>query len=145
MLTILLARQTRHKVDAKLLKAAARLVTTSAGITRGEISLAVVDHATMHDLNRKYLAHDYPTDVQSFVLEQGDGELDGEIVVSADYAIREAPKYGWTLREELVLYVIHGALHLVGYDDSTPEAKAQMQERETHFLRELGIERSSSS
>lgn len=144
MLSIPVAnQQQRHAIETDLLSRAARVVAEGNGFAEGEISIAVVDDATMHELNRRYLDHDYPTDVLSFVLEQADRMLEGEIIVSADYAAREAPKYGWTLREELVLYVIHGALHLVGYDDTTPEAKAAMQEQETLFLRQLAIERGS--
>jgi probable rRNA maturation factor len=134
--------QTRHAIETALLSRAARTVAEEYGFQEGEISIAVVDDATMHALNRRYLDHDYPTDVLSFLLEQEGERLEGEIIVSADYASREAPKYGWTLREELALYVVHGALHLVGYDDTTPEAKAIMQEQETVFLRKLAIERS---
>src|SRR5436190_952467 len=113
MLSIPLANnQTRHPVAEKTLVQAVRNVLESRGIVQGEISLAVVDNAVMHELNRRYLQHDYPTDVLSFVLEQSPNALEGEIIVSADYAAQEAPKYGWTIREELVLYVIHGALHL---------------------------------
>lgn len=144
MLSIPVANnQFRHPLDAALLAQGARLVATDAGVVRGEISIAVVDDTTMHELNLRYLQHDFPTDVLSFVLEQTSDELDGEIIVSADYAAREAPQYGWTLREELLLYVIHGALHLVGHDDTTSAAKTAMQDRETHYLRRLGIERTS--
>lgn len=142
MLSIALANnQTRHPVPETLLVQAVRSVLESRGVVQGDISLAVVDNALMHELNRRYLEHDYPTDVLSFVLEEGPDGLEGEIIVSADYAAGEAPKYGWTLREELALYVIHGALHLVGYDDTTPEAKAAMQEQETLHLGQLGIVR----
>ncbi len=58
----------------------------------------------------------------SFVLEQGEGFLDGEVVVSAETAQRAAPRFGWSAAEELLLYVIHGTLHLAGYDDATPGA-----------------------
>lgn len=136
--------QPRHAVESELLSRAALLVAHDHGFQEGEISIAVVDDAAMHQLNRRYLDHDYPTDVLSFVLEQEGERLEGEIIVSADYAAREAPRYGWTLREELALYVVHGALHLVGYDDTTPEAKAVMQQQETLFLRKLAIERSTA-
>ena len=55
----------------------------------------------------------------SFVLEQGDG-LEGEVVVGAETALRAAPQFGWSPHDELLLYVIHGTLHLVGHDDATP-------------------------
>jgi len=130
--------QEAHPVDKKQLAAAARRVVNDAGFSRGEISIAVVDDSRMHELNRQYLQHDYPTDVLSFVLEQGDDSLEGEIIVSADYAFREAARFGWETQDELLLYVIHGSLHLVGYDDQYPEAKREMRQQERHFLALFG-------
>jgi probable rRNA maturation factor len=127
-----------HPVDAKQLKAAVRKVLAEAGFERGEISIAVVDDQRMHELNRQYLQHDYPTDVLSFVLEEDDDSLEGEIIVSADYASREAARFGWETKDELLLYVIHGSLHLVGYDDQTPEAKREMRQAEQRFLALFG-------
>src|SRR5205085_4358696 len=66
------------------LKKGVRTVLKDAGIEDGEISIAIVDDAEIHALNRKYLDHDYPTDVLSFVLEEEDGRLDGEIIASSD-------------------------------------------------------------
>ena len=122
-----------HKIDRARLKKAVRLVLTDAGIESAEISIAVVNDERMHELNRQYLQHDYPTDVLSFVLDHDADEksLDGEIIVSSDYAAREAVRYGWTTDDELLLYVIHGCLHLIGHDDQTPEGKQAMREAES--------------
>ena len=54
----------------------------------------------------------------SFPLEAAGGCLEGEVVVGAEVARREARRYGWTPHDELLLYVVHGLLHLVGYDDA---------------------------
>lgn len=132
--------QSTHTLDLRRLKRAVRQVLAEAGITSGEISIGIVTDARMHELNRQYLQHDYPTDVLSFVLEQGDdGSLDGEIIVSADYAAREADRFGWTTDDELLLYVVHGSLHLVGHDDHTTEGRAAMREAETRCLAEFGL------
>ena len=93
----------------------------------------------MHALNRKYLDHDYPTDVLSFVLEEDGGRLDGEIIASSDYATREAEIYKWTAEDEILLYVIHGSLHLVGYDDLDPASKQKMREAERYYLAPFGL------
>lgn len=121
------------------LKKAVRAVLKDANIDEGEFSIAVVNDAEMQMLNRKYLDHDYPTDVLSFVLEEDDGRLDGEIIVSGDYAAKEAVRYGWTADDELLLYVIHGTLHLVGHDDQEPKAKQEMRSRERHYLSQFGL------
>lgn len=131
--------QEAHAVDEASLVAAIRQVLVPAGYTSGEISIAVVNDTRMHELNRQYLEHDYPTDVLSFVLDEQEGSLEGEIIVSADYAAREAERFQWSVQDELLLYVIHGALHLIGYDDQTPAAKQQMRAQEKLHLAAFGL------
>src|SRR5687767_9801509 len=133
--------QKTHAFDRTRLKKAVRLILDDAGIERGEISIAIVDDSRIHALNRQYLQHDYPTDVLSFVLEHDkeSKSLDGEIIVSADYAAREAPRYGWNADDELLLYVIHGCLHLVGHDDQTPDGQAAMRAAEAKHLAQFGL------
>jgi len=141
-LTIEIAdEQSAHQFVHARLKRAVRSVLHAAGIRSAEISIAIVDDPRMHALNRQYLDHDYPTDVLSFVLEHDEtaGSLEGEIIVSADYAAREATRYGWTTDDELLLYVIHGCLHLVGHDDQTPEGQAAMREAEAKHLAFFGL------
>ena len=128
--------------DHNRLKQAIRSIVSDAGFHSGEISVAIVNDERMHELNRHYLQHDYPTDVLSFVLTRDDdaGSLEGEIIVSAEYAAREAQQYVWQPADELLLYVIHGALHLVGYDDQSPEGRAAMRAAETNYLAQFGLE-----
>ncbi len=95
--------------------------------------------ATIHELNRRFLKHDEPTDVISFVLDQADGIVDGQIVVSADTAAASAKRFGWTAADELLLYAIHGTLHLVGYDDRTARAQQAMRRRERRYLGQFGL------
>ena len=141
-LTIEIAdEQCAHGINHARLKQGVRSVLQGAGIGSAEISIAIVDDNRMHALNREYLAHDYPTDVLSFVLDRDEaaGMLDGEIITSADYAAREAARYGWTTGDELLLYVIHGCLHLVGHDDQTAEGQAAMRAAEARVLAEFGL------
>lgn len=133
-------RQSQHAIDSQRLVAAARLILQEEGIRRGTLSIAVVDDPTIHDLNRQYLQHDYPTDVLSFVLEQRAGFLEGEVVVSADTAATRCEAYGWSLDDELLLYVVHGTLHLAGYDDGTPPERQAMRQREEHYLARFGLD-----
>jgi probable rRNA maturation factor len=131
-----------QRIDCARLKKAARMVLESAGVASGELSIAIISDAQMQDLNRRYLQHDYPTDVLSFVLEHDPaaGSLEGQVIVSSDYAAREAGRYGWTADDELLLYVIHGCLHLVGHDDTTPEAQVAMRAAEARYLASFGLE-----
>jgi probable rRNA maturation factor len=109
------------------------------GIKKGRVSVAVVDDTLMGRLNQQFLNHEGPTDVLSFPLEQSEGWLEGEIVVSADTARRVAPKMGWTAAEELLLYVVHGVLHLAGHDDATEKQRTQMRQCEQKVLGRFGI------
>lgn len=134
-------RQHHHALDPARFVQAARKVLEEAGIRRGSLSLAVVDDAEMHRLNRLHLEHDYPTDVLSFLLENpSEEELEGEVIVSADTADREARLYGWSLTDELLLYVIHGCLHLVGHDDHADEDREQMRLAEKQVLECFGLQ-----
>jgi probable rRNA maturation factor len=133
--------QEAHVVAYDRLITAVKQILGDAGYTAGEVSIAIVDDDAMHKLNRQYLQHDYPTDVLSFVLEEDETRLIGQLIVSADYAAREAPTFGWTTDDELLLYAIHGALHLVGYDDLEPDLKAEMREQETAYLAHFGLTR----
>jgi probable rRNA maturation factor len=132
-------QQETLEFDRGRLRRAAEAILRDAGVDAPQLSIAIVDDATIHDLNRRYLDHDYPTDVLSFLLERRGKRLDGEVVVSAETAAREAAEYGWTAEDELLLYVIHGTLHLVGHDDDTDEASAAMRREERRYLAMFGL------
>ncbi|HWA98836.1 MAG TPA: rRNA maturation RNase YbeY [Pirellulales bacterium] len=126
-------------VDLQRLRAGVEWVLRDAGIARATVSVAIVDDATIHELNVRYLAHDWPTDVLSFLLESGEDSLEGEIVVSTDTATSMARELGRSPADELLLYVVHGALHLVGYDDQDDASRADMRAREASILARLGV------
>jgi probable rRNA maturation factor len=105
-----------------------------------EISLAFVDNPTIHQLNQRYLKHDEPTDVLSFPLsDPGARKLQGELVIGAEVAKAQAEERGHAVDAELALYVIHGILHLCGYNDHEPDDASLMSEREQHYLQLLGL------
>ncbi|HEY2251497.1 MAG TPA: rRNA maturation RNase YbeY, partial [Planctomycetaceae bacterium] len=117
-----------------------------------EISVAILDDAAIHAVNRQFLNHDYPTDVISFLLDCSlvDGKvteatrthvrrgaakaIEGEVVISAETAVANAARYGSRPQDELALYLVHGLLHLCGYDDLMPKEKRLMRARESEAL-----------
>lgn len=125
-----------------------RLVSTVAQIlsdhdlNQSEISIAVVDDPAIRIINKQYLDHDYATDVISFVLDFDEAKscLTGQLVVSTDTASSMASQIGSTMEDELLLYVIHGMLHLVGFDDKDPTSATEMREQERHYLALHGVE-----
>lgn len=132
-------RQTRLPLDVDRLRECAQLVLAAEGFISGVVSVAVVDDPTIHALNREYLNHDYATDVLSFVFDVSDEGLEGEVIVSADTAIRESSEFGWSADSELALYLVHGLLHLAGYDDHTDLEREEMRRLERKYLTQLGI------
>jgi probable rRNA maturation factor len=118
--------------------AIARLVLDGEGRPELSASIALIDDATMADLNERYLGHEGPTDVIAFPLydpEDPDPEpLLGEVIVSLDTALRQAPEHALTARAEALLYIVHGLLHLLGYDDHAEGERARMEARQQHWL-----------
>ncbi len=137
--------QTVLAVDDVPLRRAVEIVLEDSGQAAATVSIAVVDDPTIHELNRAYLRHDYPTDVLSFSLGEPGEPIDGQIVVSAETAMARAAEYGWPAEHELLLYVVHGALHLVGHDDKSPDAKSAMRAAERRILAMLNISQPDSS
>ena len=108
---------------------------------RGTVSVAIVGDGEMREIHRRFLGADEATDVLSFRLDSAcPGPHDdtfGEIVVSAETALREARKRGRAPERELALYAIHGALHLVGWDDRAAGDRRKMRLMERKYMRRL--------
>ena len=114
------------------------------GFRNGKIGVRVTDDATIAALNRKHLGHDYPTDVISFGYENDGQYLEGELVVSLDTAKQRSAELGWSAGSELLLYVVHGTLHITGMDDQDPGQRRHMRKAEQEVLVRLGIREAAS-
>ncbi|MBP9649960.1 MAG: rRNA maturation RNase YbeY, partial [Syntrophaceae bacterium] len=111
------------------------------GCAEKEISISFVDDEAIRLLNRQYLRLDKPTNVLSFSLEEGEcGKINpgllGDVVISVDTALRDAKQGGFTLEEEILFLIIHGLLHLTGYEHvETSRANAlKMKKREKELF-----------
>jgi probable rRNA maturation factor len=125
-----LARRGRRLLDALRMRDA-------------ELSLLLVSDAVMRRLNREWRGKDRPTDVLSFAQAEGTGGappgLLGDVVISVDTARRQAAARAASLGSELDRLLIHGVLHLLGYDhDRSPTEARRMQRRERALARRLG-------
>lgn len=128
------------EIDRKRMREVTRMVLDGEEESDAEISLAFVDNETIHRLNKQYLDHDEPTDVLSFPLSAANAKcLSGELVLGVEVAKVQAEERGHSVEAELILYIIHGLLHLCGYDDHDDEDRAAMRERERHYLKELNL------
>jgi probable rRNA maturation factor len=132
--------QAALRLDPAAIAATVRAVLAGEGVRAAEVSLAVVDDAAIRAINRRHLDHDWPTDVITFRLsDPGAPVLAAELVVSAEMAARTAGEAGTDPRDELALYVVHGLLHLCGFDDTTADAARAMRRREAEVLARLGV------
>ncbi|MCA9404089.1 MAG: rRNA maturation RNase YbeY [Candidatus Omnitrophica bacterium] len=110
-------------------------------IRKADLSLAFVSSQKIRALNIKYLNRAHTTDVLAFDLssgEDGPGVLTGEVIISTDAVVQNARRFGTTPASELALYIIHGILHLTGYDDHAAADRERMRAKEQEVLRALG-------
>lgn len=112
------------------------------------MSVTFVDDAEIHSLNREHRGVDRPTDVLSFpqfepdeVFPEGAPFMLGDLVVSLETARRQAAEFGHGEEREIAFLLVHGFLHLMGYDHETPEDEAAMRERQRELLEHLGLPR----
>jgi probable rRNA maturation factor len=134
------APQTHLRVDPVALAGLVRRVLCAEGVARGAISLTLVDNAAIHAINRRHLGHDWPTDVITFRLSEPDDEVvSAELVISAEMAAETARETRVDAWNELALYVVHGLLHLCGYNDETADERAAMRQREDEVLAKEGL------
>jgi probable rRNA maturation factor len=127
-------RHSLRPVDARRVKQIAGTALRRAGAAPNcQLNIALVDDATITALNRRFHQTDAPTDVLSF--DYGDGLA--ELIISVEHALTQAGRFRSTPSRELALYIIHGILHLHGYDDRTPRSRARMRAAERRLLNEV--------
>jgi probable rRNA maturation factor len=132
--------QSHLEVEAASLDRLVRIVLAAQHRPRASISIALVDNATIHGINQAHLGHDWPTDVITFPLSDPDEPvLAGELVVSTEMACSSAREFGVEPALELSLYVVHGLLHLCGFDDHDDSARRTMRRREDELLSQAGF------
>ncbi|MCS3918682.1 rRNA maturation RNase YbeY [Fervidibacter sacchari] len=110
------------------------------------IDIVLCDDPTIQELNKRFLNHDYPTDVLSFLLSGSQGmcgveqRLVGEIIISVETAERNSKRFRQTLESEILRLAIHGTLHLLGYDDETYSQRRTMRRKERQYLKLVRVD-----
>ena len=148
---ISVSRPAPMRIPLRALRDVVAFVGQAEGVGIAEIDIAIVRGDEMASHNRRFLRHAGPTDVISFDLSdqqrtdkrssrrpaRAGGGIAGQLIVCSDVAVRKAPLHQMTPQQELLLYVIHGLLHLMGYDDVAVRAMAKMHARQDELLREF--------
>lgn len=130
--------QSAVRVPRKKLRELVAFISAAEGVRLSDADIAVVNSAEIARLNRQWLGHSGPTDVISFDMsDPADAGLSAQIIVCGDVAAAEARSRGLGVQRELMLYVVHGLLHLMGYDDSDPESSQVMHARQQQLLDEF--------
>ena len=145
MLILLNNRQRKHPIiPRRLKKVAARILSDLGCPEETELSVTIVGDRSIRRINREYLAKDRPTNVISFSQQEGDcggmaPNMLGDVIISADTSAREAEQGGMQAFDRLCFLLLHGILHLCGYDHerSGEEEAARMEKKEEELFRIL--------
>jgi len=143
--------------EVNWLQGVAEKVLVVQGITSdAELGLVITGQERVQELNRQYREEDKPTDVLSFYMtpaseETGASALEfvtppdgirhlGEVIISYPQAALQAKEHKHSLKKEMAILVIHGVLHLLGYDHAEPEQEGQMKAREAEILGQTAVD-----
>ena len=137
------------RLETSWLESLAEKILVAQGADSGvELSLVIVGQERIRQLNRDYLGEDKPTDVLSFSMlpEQSGGDLPpfvvppdgirhvGEVIISYPQAVIQAEEHRHPVKKEIAILIIHGVLHLLGYEHDKPELEQKMSAREAEIL-----------
>jgi probable rRNA maturation factor len=127
-------------INLSRLKKLVEAVCNRFKLSKAMISIAIVDDTQIRKVNKQFLNQDILTDCLSFNLSDNDtnSSKSFELVVNAEMAVREANLRGHSSEAELALYITHGLLHNLGFDDSTQSQARKMHDTEDEILKQLG-------
>ncbi len=138
----------RDVVDDEMLVKAAAETLESEGVEDAELTIVVTDDERVRDLNREYRGVDEPTDVLSFQTYGDDEFVEspeaesylGDVVIAYPFTAAQAMESGRSVKHDLALMVVHGVLHLLGYDHSSPEEEKVMWDKQNSILERLTLD-----
>lgn len=135
-------RQSSCEISPEEIEQTVRVILDALDCLDGEISILIVDDQEIEKLNRKYLNRDGPTNVIAFSMREGEfshfsPQLLGDVVISTDTAAKEAQFSGMSMEQRFNELLVHGILHLFGYDHETSEQDAEKMEIKNQEL--LGL------
>lgn len=103
------------------------------------LTITFLSKEMIKEVNKKFLKHDYVTDIITFNYSDNLKEVDAEILICPSEALRNSKKYKTLIKDELVRLVVHGILHIMGYDDKTINQKKEMRKIENYHLRQISM------
>lgn len=139
----LLKQDITIKVNSEEVKKITGKILSSINLSGSSVNILFTSNKRIRALNRRYLRKNYSTDVMAFgagdlYQTRPEKSLLGDIVISVEKAASNAKKYGKTFKEEMYLYIIHGILHLTGYNDNNRDEIRMMRKKENELLQKIG-------
>lgn len=124
-------------INKKIVKEIVKRIKDELELSVHSLEFNFVTSDTMIAVNKKYLGHNYSTDIITFDYSNEKNNLDGEIFISLPDAVENSKKYGIPTDNELMRLIAHGILHLVGYDDTTAAKKKKMKIVENELVKKF--------
>ncbi len=144
MMKIWIRNQQKHiPLDSGKIKRAARRILTELGFLDAELSVLLVDDARIRELNQKHLGRDRPTNVLAFSMREGEfstlhPHLLGDLVISVETAKRQSNRYGLNDMEMVIFLMVHGVLHLIGYEhEGTRKGAREMTAKQRELFQQV--------
>ena len=144
MNVVITNRQRVQIIDLRLLKKITRALLAELEVEKAEIGICLVAAPEMTRLNETFLKHKGPTDVITFDHSDPSSQtpdpspqIHGEIFICVDEAVLQARQFGTGWQSEVIRYIVHGVLHLLGFDDSSAGVRRKMKREENRLLREI--------
>ncbi|NMB83060.1 MAG: rRNA maturation RNase YbeY [Ignavibacteria bacterium] len=125
------------KINKKSVHDVVSRIIKSLDLEIFSLDINFVTEETITEINKRYLNHNYATDIISFNYSFESNNLDGEILICNAVALSNAARFNTTYEQELRRLIIHGILHLIGYDDSTDAQRKLMRAKENKILLKL--------
>ena len=128
---------TKREIPEQQLEKAVLMVLENEGFSVDSIVGVYCGNKMIQRINREFLGHDYPTDTITFRYSK-ESDIDGEFYISLDVVKENAARFAVDFQQELLRVTFHSALHLIGYDDQTPDDRTLMQGKESFYLHLIG-------
>jgi probable rRNA maturation factor len=144
MSIIVVNRQRTKKINARLLKPVVAQLLAELKVSNAELGITLIGAKQMVRINWQFLQHEGSTDVITFSYATSESQnqepelnLHGELFICVDEAIAQAKRFKTSWQSEVVRYVVHGVLHLLGHDDLKPNLRGKMKRAENRLVRRL--------
>jgi probable rRNA maturation factor len=144
MNVVIANRQRTKKINARLLKQIVAGLFAELQITDAELGINLVSAREMTLVNENFLQHEGSTDVitfdhsnSEFGIRNSEFKLHGELFICVDEAVSQAKQFGTNWQSEIIRYIVHGVLHLLGHDDLKPQLRRKMKREENRLVRLL--------